>query len=727
MRKSLISLIFIMIGVSAFAGTPFTLEDAVSGKFRAERQMSVTPLPDGEHYACLVKGKVLSYNFKNGKQAGVLFDPAAAKGGKVDKAESFVMSPSGNKMLVATEIKYIYRRSFTAVWYVYDCNTNMLTKLSAEPCQSPVWSNDGSKVAYVRDNNIFLYDLMAAKETQVTFDGKRNEIINGIPDWVNEEEFGFSCSLCFNADGTQLCWIKYDESNVRTYDLQLYKGLKPSNAAYADYPGYYSYKYPKAGYDNAKVTAWSYDVKTGTARELQVPLEADGYICRLFQTSDASNVLFVTLNRHQDKMCVYATNPVTAAAKLVMKEEVDKYIPEVAYDFVMTDKGFIMISDRDNFRHIYRYSMDGKLLQKVCPENMDVTAVYGVDSKTGDIYYQAAPTPMTRHIYVAHRNGKIERLSVKEGTNSATFSATMKYYFNTWSDRNTPYVCTSNTNKGKILSTIVDNKALCDKLAQYDMPKKEFFSFTTSEGAVLNGWMMRPSCSASRKCPVIMHQYSGPSSQQVLDSWRLGSMGEGAIYDAYLCSLGFIVVTVDGRGTGCRGAEFEKCTYLNLGVLESKDQVEAALWLAKQDYVDADHIGIWGWSYGGFNTLMSMSEGRDVFYAGVAIAPPTNWKFYDTVYTERFMRTPQENPDGYAENPIVRAAKLHGELLLCHGTADDNVHPQNSYEYTEALVQADKDFRELLYTNRNHSIFGGNTRKHLLRQVAQHFVDALKK
>lgn len=726
MRKTLIASLLIMLGVSAFAGTPFVLEDAVSGKFRAERQMSVTPLPDGERYACLQNGKVLLYDFKNGKQTGVLFDPATANGSAIKQAEAFVMSPDARKMLVATEVKYIYRRSFTAIWYIYDIKANTVSRLSPTPCQSPVWSNDGSKVAYVRENNIFLFSVDEAKETQVTSDGERNKIINGIPDWVNEEEFGFSCSLCFNADGTRLCWIKYDESNVTTYDLQLYKGLKPELVRYSDYPGEYSYKYPKAGHDNAKVSAWSYDIKSSESKQLALPLDEDGYICRLFPTPDASNVLFVTLNRHQDRMCVYATNPATAKATLILKEEVDKYVPEAAYNFVMAGNSFVMISDRDNYRHIYRYSMDGKLLQKVCPENMDITAVYGVDSKNGDIYYQAAPTPMTRHIYVAHRNGKTEKISTREGTNSATFSATMKYYFNTWSDRNTPYVCTSNTNKGKVLSTIIDNKALRDKLSQYDMPKKEFFSFTTSEGIVLNGWMMRPTGSSSRKCPVIMHQYSGPSSQQVLDSWRLGSMGEGAIYDAYLCSLGFIVVTVDGRGTGCRGAEFEKCTYLNLGVLESKDQVEAALWLAKQDYVDADHIGIWGWSYGGFNTLMSMSEGREVFYAGVAIAPPTNWKFYDSIYTERFMRTPKENPAGYAENPIARAAKLHGKLLLCHGTADDNVHPQNSYEYSEALVQADKDFRELLYTNRNHSIFGGNTRRHLLRQVAQHFVDAMK-
>ena len=426
-------------------------------------------------------------------------------------------------------------------------------------------------------------------------------------------------------------------------------------------------------------------------------------------------------------MCIYATNPRSTLSKLIVKEDAKKYIPEAEYSNIhITDNNILLLSDRDGYKHLYLYSMTGTLQRSICPEKIDITRVYGYNASTGEIFYQAAPSPQTRHIYVSDRKG-IRKLSSKEGTNEASFSSRMTYYFNTWSDRNTPYICTSHTSQGKLLSTIVDNKELCKSLKDYKIPENELFSFTTSEGVTLNGYMMKPvGFSAEKKYPVIMHQYSGPGSQQVIDSWRMGACGEGASYDAYLCSLGFIVVTVDGRGTGGRGAEFEKCTYLNLGVLEAKDQVETALWLGKQSYVDKNHIGIWGWSYGGFNTLMSMSEGREVFYAGVAIAPPTSWKYYDTIYTERFMLTPKENPDGYLECPISRSGKLHGKLLICHGTADDNVHPQNTFEYSEALVQADKDFRELFYTNRNHSIIGKNTRNHLLRQVSQHFLDALK-
>lgn len=714
----------------SYAGKNVTLDDVVSGTFRAQRQQSVTPLPDGETYACLSDGKVIAYSYKSGKQTDVLFDPQKTIGESIKGAEDFILSPDGSQILIATKVNFIYRRSFSAEWYIYNIHSKKLEHLSDYGAQqSPIWSPDGTQVAFVRDNNIHLVKLLYGNsESQVTKDGKRNEIINGIPDWVNEEELTLATSMCFTADGSQICWIKYDEKAVPTYDLQLYKGMKPDNKKYENYPGAYSYKYPKAGQKNAKVSVWSFDVKSKKIVQLDVPIDADGYVCRIFPTNDAQKLLVMTLNRHQDRMEIHAVNPRSTLSQLLIKEEVKKYVVEAAYDNIcVTPNNILMMSDRDGYRHLYLYSMNGTLQRSVKPEKIDITAIYGYDEKTGDIFYQAATTPQTRDVYVNHRNGKTQKLTSRTGTNVATFSATYNYFFNQWSDRNTPYVCTSNTRDGKVISTLVDNKALVEKLSKYDIPNREFFSFTTSEGVSLNGYMLKPvNFSASKKYPVIMHQYSGPASQQVVDAWSMGSCGEGCSYDAYLCSLGFIVVCVDGRGTGARGAEFEKCTYLNLGVLEAKDQVETALWLGKQSYVDADHIGIWGWSFGGFNTLMSMSEGRPVFYAGVAVAPPTNWKYYDTIYTERFMRTPKENPDGYAECPISRAKDLHGKLLICHGTADDNVHPQNTFEYSEALVQADKDFRELLYTNRNHIIYGGNTRRHLLRNVTQHFIDALK-
>ena len=718
-----------MLSLTSSAQKDVTISDVVNGTFKAERHVSVTPMPDGENYACLSDGKIKTYSYRNGKETAILFDASKTVGERIKAAESFILSPDGRQLLIATNKKPIYRHSFSAEWYIYNIESKLLSRLSDYgPQQSPVWSNDGTQIAFVRDNNIFLIKLLYDNaESQVTKDGKRNGIINGIPDWVNEEEFAHATSLCFTADGSQICWIKYNEEEVPVYDLQLYKGLEPEKSEYRTYPGVYSYKYPKAGERNAKVSAWSFDIKAKKSTELQVPLDKDGYICRLFPTKDPQKVLFITLNRQQNQMCIYATNPRSTLSKLIVKEDAKKYIPEAEYSNIhITDNNILLLSDRDGYKHLYLYSMTGTLQRSICPEKIDITRVYGYNAATGEIFYQAAPSPQTRHIYVSDRKG-IRKLSSKEGTNEASFSSRMTYYFNTWSDRNTPYICTSHTSQGKLLSTIVDNKELCKSLKDYKIPEKELFSFTTSEGVTLNGYMMKPlGFSAEKKYPVIMHQYSGPGSQQVIDSWRMGACGEGASYDAYLCSLGFIVVTVDGRGTGGRGAEFEKCTYLNLGVLEAKDQVETALWLGKQSYVDKNHIGIWGWSYGGFNTLMSMSEGREVFYAGVAIAPPTSWKYYDTIYTERYMLTPKENPDGYLECPISRSGKLHGKLLICHGTADDNVHPQNTFEYSEALVQADKDFRELFYTNRNHSIIGKNTRNHLLRQVSQHFLDALK-
>ena len=436
-----------------------------------------------------------------------------------------------------------------------------------------------------------------------------------------------------------------------------------------------------------------------------------------------------TMNRHQDVLNLYTVNPRSTVARLLIKESVPKYVKEEAMAAIKVGSNTILLpSDRDGYMHLYLYNQNGQLLRKIAPGNYDITDVYGYDETTGDVYYQAAAlNPHDRQIYVAHKNGQIQRLSNQAGWNDAIFSGDYKYFINTWSDYNTPYVYTTRDGRGKVIATNVDNKALIEKTRQYGWTKRDTFSFTTSEGVHLDGWMVKPAnFDASHKYPVIMFQYSGPGSQEVRNYWASGSMGQGGAFDQYLAQQGFIVVCVDGRGTGGRGAAFEKAIYLRMGDLESKDQVETASYLGKLPYVDKDNIGIWGWSFGGFNTLMSMSEGRPVFKAGVAVAPPTSWRYYDTVYTERYMRTPKENPTGYDTNPIHRASKLHGALLICHGTADDNVHPQNTFEYAEALVQADKDFKENYYTNRNHSIFGGNTRKHLLRQIAQWFELNLK-
>lgn len=733
-RMAVLCATLLFAASAMLAGERLDLKAVAGGDFAGEALTRVEPMADGETYAQISKdGKqVVKYSFKTGKQVGVIFDANAVRGANIGSIDGYVMSPDGRRMLIQTHTKRIYRRSFTAEYYIYTLGNSSVVPLSdGGPQQTPIFSPDGNQIAFVRDNNIFLVKLLYDNaESQVTKDGKRNEVINGIPDWVNEEEFATNSSMVFTADSKQICWIRYDESAVKEYSMQMFKGSNPSMDEYADYPGFYSYKYPVAGGENSKVAVYSYDIKSRQTRKMQLPLDADGYIPRIKMTSDPTKVAIFTLNRHQDNLSIYMANPLSTVCQLVIQDKVDKYFKEEAMaNIKITDRHILMPSDRDGYMHLYLYTLGGQLKRRVTRGNYEVTDVYGYDEATGDVYYAANELgPQDKQVYVAHQNGKTERLTAREGYNSATFSAGYKYFINTWSDINTPVVYTLNNNSGKVLSTLVDNKGLKEKLAAYDLGTRELFSFTTSEGVKLNGWMVKPAgFDASRRYPVIMYQYGGPGNQQVLNSWNIGMCGQGAMLEQYMAQQGYIVVCVDGRGTGGRGAEFEKCTYLRLGELEAKDQVETALWLGSQPYVDKNRIGIWGWSYGGWNTLMSMSEGRPVFRAGVAVAPPTSWRYYDTVYSERYMRTPKENPSGYDEvNPIARVDKLSGALLICHGLADDNVHFQNTAEYTEALVQADKDFKENIYTNRNHSIYGGNTRNHLFRQIVNFFNAEMK-
>ncbi len=734
MKKLAIMCAVVLAAVSSLtAAERLDLKSVTNGQFAARTITGINPLKGTDQYAQVSSDgkKIVEYSFKTGKETGVLFDVNNTQGEKLTSFDGYIMSPDGAHILIRTNTTPVYRRSYKADFYIYTVRSRHLAKLSEGGQQQvPTWSPDGQQVAFVRDNNIFLVKLLYDNaESQVTKDGKFNEIINGIPDWVNEEEFEFNNAMAFSADSKMLCWIKYDESKVKTYSLQMFKGMNPERQEYATYPGAYSYKYPKAGEDNAVVSAWSYDIQSRKTRKLDVPMDADGYIPRIKATTDANKMIVYTMNRHQDVLNLYAVNPRSTVAQLLIKESVSRYVKLEAVENTIVGKETILLpSDRDGHMQLYIYSINGNLQRKIGDGSYDITAVYGYDESTGDVYYQAAMlNPHDRQVLVTHKNGRTQRLTDKEGWNTAIFSGDYKYFINTWSDFDTPYVYTVRNNSGKLISTREDNQQLRQKIQEYGWTKKVPFSFTTSEGVRLDGWMVRPAdFDASKKYPVIMFQYSGPGSQQVVNSWNAGSMGQGGAYDMYLAQQGFIVVCVDGRGTGGRGADFEKCTYQHLGNLEAKDQVETALYLQSLPYIDKDNIGIWGWSYGGFCTLMSMSEGRQIFKAGVAVAAPTCYRYYDTVYTERYMRTPKENPEGYDDNPITRAGKLNGSLLLCHGVADDNVHPQNAFEYAEALVQADKDFKENYYTNRNHSIFGGNTRNHLLRQIAQWFEEHLK-
>lgn len=717
-----------MLTLTSASAAELTLEALTRGEFAARGIAGLTPLADGERYAQLSpdRRQIIARSFRSGQQTDILFDAATAKGDvRLDAIDGYILSPDEKNILIQTQTQAIYRHSFTAVYYIYNVRNRTLEPLSkGGPQEVPAFSADGTQVAFVRDNNIFLVQMLFGNaETQVTKDGQRNAVINGKPDWVNEEEFSFSRAFTFNADGTMLTWIRYDETAVPEFTFPFYKGLAPERTDCAEYPGTYTYKYPVAGAQNATVSVQSYDIKSHVIRTMKLPLDAEGYVPRIFATADPQRILVLTQNRHQDCLDIYAANPRSTECRLIVRDRVEPYITEEPYkNMQLTADGFVLMSERSGTNQLYLYDMNGTLRRQLTTGDAVVTDFYGYDEASSQCYYAATDgSPMRRAVFRANAKGRVTKLSHESGTNRAIFSATKKYFVNIYSNLNTPPVTTlCAAADGKTLATLEDNSALAAKVTGLGLPAPEFFSFTTSEGVKLNGYMVKPAAMGSEKHPVVMYQYSGPGSQQVLDSWQVGNMG-GALYERYLASQGFICVCVDGRGTGGRGAQFEKQTYQHLGQLEARDQVETALYLATLPYVDKNCIGIWGWSYGGFMTLMSMTEGRPVFAAGVAVAPVTSYRYYDTVYTERFMRTPRENASGYDDNPITRASQLNGSLLICHGSADDNVHLRNTAELTEALVQAGKPFHQLIYTNRNHSIYGGNTRLHLYRAITDWF------
>lgn len=709
-----------------------SLKSITGGEFYAHGIYGVNPLADGESYSQLVDGKrIVVSSFKTGEQTGVLFDADNTKGKvKVSRIDGYIMSPNQKNILLRTQTQSIYRHSTTAVYYIYNVQNRTLAPLSdGGPQECPLWSPDGNMVGFVREGNLFLVKLLFDNaEVQITKDGKFNSIINGKADWVYEEEFVTNRSFDFNADATMLAWIRYDESQVPLFSFPMYKGMLPEMKENAEYPGAYEYKYPIAGQPNSKVTVHTFDIKSRATREVKVPLEAEGYIPRIAFSSDPDKLLILTQNRHQDNLQVWVANPRSTECRCIVTDEVKPYVADKTYTLFKTIKdGFILMSERSGFAHLYQYNLLGTLKREIGKGQDIITDFYGYDEKTGTYYYQAQDGgPLRTGVYKCDAKGKVTSISTEPGQNSAIFSGNFKQLMLTHHSAATPPTYTLRNDKGKVQKTLQDNAALKQKIDGMNLAKIEFFQFQTQDGVDLNGIMVKPAdFDANKKYPVILFQYSGPGSQQVLDSWYAGNCS-AALLERYMAQEGFVSVIVDGRGTGGRGAEFEKQTYLKLGQLESHDQVETAIYLSKLPWVDAKHIGIWGWSFGGFNTLMSMSEGRPVFYAGVAVAPPTSWRYYDTVYTERFMRTPKENQDGYDCSPITRAKNLSGSLLIIHGLADDNVHFRNVAEYTEALVHADKDFRQLTYTNRNHSIYGGNTRNHLYRQLINHFKQSMK-
>ena len=729
MHKKYILTIFVAVAVmvaTCLRAQQITLESVVNYLYYPSRIGGLNSMPDGEHYTRISdNGKsILKCSYTTGDTEETLFDAASTEGEKISRFSSYVIAPDGKHILLATEVEAIYRRSATAEWYVYDTDTRMLRKLSEGGRQEiPSFSPDGQKIAFVRNNNIFLVRMNPWSETEVTTDGRFNYIINGKPDWVYEEEFEYNKAYTFTPDSRMIAWMRTDETDVKTFSFQYFMGERPKMEDNRLYPRNYSYKYPKAGEDNAKVSALSYDIETQAIHVLNVPLDDDGYIPRILPMSEGAQVAVVTLNRHQDRCVVYVVDASTGDASTLLQESAPKYIETTFYNTLDFTKGeFTVLSERDGYQHLYLYNKEGELQAQLTKGEFEVKEFYGADPKGETFFYASNEgSPLEQYVWAVNRKGKKKLLTPDKGTNSADFSEGCRYFINVFSDINTPYVTTLRDDKGRVVRTLEDNALLKEAYSKLNIGKPEIFSFTTSEGVTLNGWMVKPAdFNPLRKYPVIMYQYSGPGDQQVHNSWANGNAG-GLIWEHRLAQKGYIVACVDGRGTGGRGRDFQQCTYLMMGDKESKDQVETAIYLGGLPFVDKERIAIWGWSFGGFNTIMSMCEGRKVFCCGVAVAPVTDWRYYDSAYTERYMRTPQENPKGYDCSPMHRYQNISGHLLICHGLADDNVHYQNCAELTEKLVQANIQFEMQTYTNRNHGIFGGNTRRHLFTRIEQFF------
>ena len=687
----------------------------VSGLKSMNNDNSYTVL---ENQQCIVQ-----YSYRTGEKEKVIFDISLIKNAPVQHFSAYQFSTDETKLLLTTDRKGIYRHSYTAEYYIYNFVTKKLTSLSTKGRQQvATFSPDGERIAFVRNNNVFIKTLKFGTEAQLTWDGKQNKIINGIPDWVYEEEFSFNKAFAWSPDSKFLAYIKFDESEVPEYTLPMYQGAEPRLTQYAEYPGNRNYKYPKAGQKNATVSVHIYELKSRTTVDADTGKDSTGYIPRIKWTTDAADLAIMQLNRHQNELDIRLANPYTGDTRHFFTEKNQRYIDEnfmTNFIFLPGNKYFVINSERDGYSHLYLYNRQGFLVRQLTKGKFDVTSFYGFDAKRQLFYYQAAKeSPMRREIYFVSLDGKKEgKLSTKNGTNQAVFSGNFNYYINYFTNLTTPNTVTLHHYDGKLIRVLEDNKSLTQKLTEYNLTSKKFFTFTTSEGIQLNGWILKPPhFDASKKYPLIMTQYSGPNSQEVLDKWSVD-------WSNYLAQEGFVVACVDPRGTGARGEDFRKITYLQLGKYESDDQVDAAKYLGSLPYVDKQNIAIWGWSYGGFMSLLTLEKGGHLFKAGIAVAPVTNWRFYDTIYTERYMRTPKENPDGYDQNcPMAHPENIKSHLLIIHGSADDNVHLQNTMEFTEQLVQDDIPFDMAIYTNRNHSISGGNTRIHLYRKMT-HFLE----
>lgn len=703
MKRIITLLLALFVASTSFAQQSITLEDIwVKGTFRGKGIAGIRSMNDGKHYCILTQNAIEKYDYANASKVGevVNFSELDLNGYVVD----YQFSKDESKVLLILNPEMIYRHSYLANVFVYDIASKKLTSVAEQKIRLAELSPNSQKVAYVQDNNIFIFDIASMQTKQITTDGEFNSIINGTTDWVYEEEFAITKGFFWSNDSEKIAYYKFDESKVKQFSMTIYGDL---------YPEEYVYKYPKAGEDNSVVEIYVYDLKNDKTNHIDMGMNKDIYLPRL-QWTPNDEVFIHKLNRHQNQYELFIASTTDFKPKKVYEERNQYYIEQVEDVVFLNDKKhFILKSERNGYMNLYKIGIYDRSIDPITQEKYDIDQICYINPKTEEIFYTAAQSEAyNRELLVVDKKKNIKKISKETGTYSADFSANGEYYISTFSNTDTPVQYTINNNKGKVLMVLEDNKEQKEVLAQYGAERKEFGKFKTSQGHELNYWVIKPAnMEAGKKYPLLFYVYGGPGSQEVLNSQ---SRFSDYMWFRMLAQKGYVVACVDGRGTGMRGEEFKKCTYMELGKYETEDQIEAAKYFGSLDYIDKERIGIFGWSYGGYMSTLCITKGADYFKTAIAVAPVTTWRYYDNVYTERFMRTPQENPKGYDDNsPINHVDKLKGNYLLIHGTADDNVHVQNAVDLTTALIKANKQFEQFFYPNKNHSIYGGNTRYHL--------------
>jgi dipeptidyl-peptidase 4 len=729
-RIFLFAALFLMPFAIQSQTNEITLEDIwVSRTFIPEQVLGMNPLNDGKTFSVIEEGNINVYSFETGELITKILDKNDLKLDQTEKSivlRSYIFNSDESKILIPTETESIYRHSTKSDFYIFDLKTKKLLPLSENGKQRlATFSPDGRKVAFVRENNIFIKDLNSSEEIKITKDGKVNEIIYGTTDWVYEEEFGFTQAFSWSDDSKKIAFYRFDETAVKEFQMTFYNDL---------YPEQYRYKYPKAGEDNSLVSIHVWHSGSDEITKIDIGDDSDIYIPRILWTRNSDILSIQKLNRHQNHFELLFADVNTGKSTLIYEEK-NPYFVEITDNltFLPDEKHFFISSEKDGYNHIYLYNLEGKLVNQLTSGRWDVTKIYGYSSKFRKVYFQSsADSPLERNIFSTDLKGKTENLSNLRGQNDATFSADFSFYINTNSDINTPYYITVNNNSGKELRILKDNSRLKEVMTDYKFGKFSFFTIadpaiTLPDGNAvsLNCWqLLPPDFDSTKKYPVLVYVYGGPGSQTVNNAWG----GINHIWFQMLAQKGIIVVSVDNRGTGARGEIFKKMTYKELGKYETEDLITTARYLSGLDYVEESKIGVFGWSYGGYMSSLAITKGAEHYSAAIAVAPVTNWRYYDNIYTERYMQKPDENNDGYDLNsPINHVDKLKGDYLLVHGSADDNVHYQNTMEMINALVDADKQFELMIYPNRNHRIFGGNTRMHLYKLMTDFLERSLLK